>query len=668
MQNFTTFITYLVITTVLWLSSILPTVSSKPIRTVIDNERGLYYVFPHDKDWTKVGAYIGLPHYNDIFSAMNPEAIKGIHGRFQHFHSLDEDDYVYFPYAELKRYELDELAQRRPPLWITATYQGKKKPVIFEWQSKEKAQAVNIGDRRYIDFFIKNYVRNRLQKGSYQNLWVGLDNCAFIYNLYGVFDDKNNYTNKIKWDKPFPQNDREFVQAVQYFFKRLKELAPDIKTICNEGSISDENQYPEIFAHTDGVLLENFLGEIYDSDSDLTRLRTYHSYRRMKNFSANKVQIYQPNTRNKDELIRNMYVAYLIFAGENRFYSGDDGHSLEIDPKRYAKIKNLLGNSVTPPQDKQELGKSEGYRLYWRFFEGGIAFFNLTGRTQMINLKPSQEYFDENGNSIKNISIKDKEAKYVLFTTGNRTAKPLFYPIRATTVADSVFVNISTTTPDASIRYTLDGSEPSQKSLLYTAPIKLTKSTVLKAKAFGSNLQESFVSTTFYSITDKQPSVEFYLSRNIGSEFLKADYPLVSLSHLSAKPITVNYSVTGGTATSNEDYKLLSGTLTFLPGEKYKYFSIDIRNDRKIEKNETIKVSLLSSKNAELGNHNVYTYTIQDNDKPSFYKTELITKNITQYCSYKNFFWANSWGNRTNVCKCWVSFLNPTYVLSYFYA
>ncbi|GAA6617025.1 chitobiase/beta-hexosaminidase C-terminal domain-containing protein [Scytonema sp. NUACC26] len=625
MQNLALFIGTIAITTALWLSSMLPTVSSKTVRTVIDNERGLYYVFPHDKDWKKVGAYIGLPHYEDIFSAMNPEAIKGIHGRFQHFHPQDEKDYVYFPYAELKKYELDELAQRRPPLWITATYQGKKRPVIFEWQSKEKAQAVNIGDQRYIDFFIKNYVRDRLQKGSYQNLWVGLDNCAFIYNLYGVFDDKNNYNNKIKWDRPFPQNDKEFIQAVEYFFKRLKETSPDIKIICNEGSIYDESLYKEIFAHTDGVLLEDFLGEVYNSDSALTRLRTYRSYQRMQNFSANKLQIYQPNTRNKDELIHNMYLAYLIFGGKNRFYSGDDGHSLEIDPKRYAKIKNLLGDSITPAQDKQEFGKSEGYRLYWRFFEGGVAYFNLTGKTQAINLNQGKKYFDEYSNSIKQVSIKDKEAKYILFSSENRTAKPIFYPIRAITVAGSVSVEIGTMTPNASIRYTLDGSDPNQNSLLYTKPIKLTKSTVVKAKAFGSNLQESFVSTTFYSITDKQPSVEFHLSSNSSSEFLKADYPLVSLSHISAKPITVNYSVIGGTATSNEDYKLLSGSLIFLPGEKYKYFSIDIRDDKKFEKDESIEVSLSQPKNAYLGYKKVYRYTIQDNDKHSFSKSKLLT-------------------------------------------
>jgi hypothetical protein len=617
MQNLTLFVETIAITTVLWLSSTLPTVPSKIVRTVINNERGFYYVYPHDKDWSKVGAYIGLAHYDDIFSAMNPEAIKGIQGRFQHFHPKDETEHAYFPYTELKRYELDELSQRRPPLWITATFQGKRRPVIFEWLSKEKAQAVNIRDQRYIDFFIKNYVRNNLQKRSYQNLWVGLDNCAFIYNLYGVVDNKNKYTNKIKWDKPFPQNDREFVRAVQYFFKRLKELAPDIKTICNEGSLSDESQYQEIFAHTDGVILEDFLGEIYNSDSDYARLKIYRSYSRVQNFVANKVQIYQPNTQNKNELIRNMYLAYLIFGGKNRFYSGDDGRSVEIDPKRYANIKNLLGDPVTVAQDKQEIGKGEGYRLYWRLFEGGIVYFNLTGKTQLINLNLGRIFFDEHGNSIKQFSIKDKEAKYILFSSRNRAAKPIFYPVRTTTVADSVSVDISTKTPNASIRYTLDGREPNQNSSLYTKPIKLTKSTVVKAKAFDSNLQESFVSTTFYSITDKQPSIEFHLSSNSGSEFLKADYPLVSLSHISAKPITVNYSVTGGSATRNEDYKLVSGSLTFLPGEKYKYFSIDIKNDKRNEKNETINLVLSKPKNAYLGKQNTYTYTIQDNDRNS---------------------------------------------------
>jgi hypothetical protein len=145
--------------------------SALTTRKVINNERGFYYVFPYNDEWSKVGAYIGLAHY-DSFEAMNQEAIRGIQGRFQHFHSQDENKYAYFPYAELKEYETDELNQNHPPLWVTAKYKNQKKPVIFEWLSKEKAQGVNFADERYINFFVKKYVRNKLQKNSYQNIWL----------------------------------------------------------------------------------------------------------------------------------------------------------------------------------------------------------------------------------------------------------------------------------------------------------------------------------------------------------------------------------------------------------------------------------------------------------------------------------------------------------------
>ena len=453
-------------------------------RTVINNERGFYYVFPFDDDWSKVGAYIGLAHY-DTFDSMNAEAIKGIHGRFQHFFPEDENKYAYFPYAELKQYETDELAKNHLPLWITAIYKNQKRPVIFEWLSKEKAQVVNFADERYINFFIKKYIRNKLQKNSYQQLWLGLDNCAFNYGLYGVFDEQGNFVNNVKWERPFPQNNQEFLQSIKHFFQRIKELSPDIKIICNEGSIADESQYSQVFAHTDGVVLEDFLGDIYNRDGNHARLNTYKVYLRMKNFATNKVQIYQPHTHNRDELIHNMYLGYLIFGGNNRFLSMDNDQNREIDPKRYAEIKNALGAPTAPATDQQEKGKSEGYRLYLRSYEGGIVYFNLTGKTQTINLKSGTKYFDEHGNPVTRIMIKDKEAKYVVFTPEVRAEKPIISPVKAGNVTGSFVVTLRTITPNATIRYTLDHSDPNQNSPIYSSPIQLTKSAVVKAKVFS---------------------------------------------------------------------------------------------------------------------------------------------------------------------------------------
>jgi hypothetical protein len=79
--------------------------------------------------------------------------------------------------------------------------------------------------------------------------------------------------------------------------------------------------------------------------------------------------------------------------------------------------------------------------------------------------------------------------------------------------------------------------------------------------------------------------------------------------------VTVNYAVTGGTASGGGvDYTLAGGTLTFNPGDITKNISITIVNDALDENDETIVVTLSSPSNATLGTNTVHTYTILDND------------------------------------------------------
>jgi len=57
---------------------------------------------------------------------------------------------------------------------------------------------------------------------------------------------------------------------------------------------------------------------------------------------------------------------------------------------------------------------------------------------------------------------------------------------------------LSTPTPGASIRYTTDGIEPTVSSQLYTTPIPITVSTMVKAKAMKNNWNPSSTSTANY--------------------------------------------------------------------------------------------------------------------------------------------------------------------------
>jgi len=61
-------------------------------------------------------------------------------------------------------------------------------------------------------------------------------------------------------------------------------------------------------------------------------------------------------------------------------------------------------------------------------------------------------------------------------------------------------VILNTTTNGATIRYTLDGSTPTETSLIYNSPIIITESLTLKAKAFKLGYTPSSVSTYEYQV------------------------------------------------------------------------------------------------------------------------------------------------------------------------
>ena len=56
-------------------------------------------------------------------------------------------------------------------------------------------------------------------------------------------------------------------------------------------------------------------------------------------------------------------------------------------------------------------------------------------------------------------------------------------------------IEMNTLYPGLEIRYTTDGSEPTEKSSLYTDPINFTSGTVIKASAYNSVSRGSRVST-----------------------------------------------------------------------------------------------------------------------------------------------------------------------------
>ena len=83
-----------------------------------------------------------------------------------------------------------------------------------------------------------------------------------------------------------------------------------------------------------------------------------------------------------------------------------------------------------------------------------------------------------------------------LLTTVPSVIAPTFSPAEGL-YTSAQNVTISTTTPGATIYYTLDGTDPTTSSSVYSSPINVSSTTTIKAMAVASGNQSSIVSATY---------------------------------------------------------------------------------------------------------------------------------------------------------------------------
>ena len=120
-----------------------------------------------------------------------------------------------------------------------------------------------------------------------------------------------------------------------------------------------------------------------------------------------------------------------------------------------------------------------------------------------------------------------------------------------------------------------------------------------------------------YTITDDDdaPVVEFNTPTSSNLESVSSKAITVDLSAASSQNVTVDYVVTGTATGSGTDYTLANGTLTINAATTSGTITIgSIVDDSLDEPHETVIVTLSNPSNATLGNNNVHTYTITDND------------------------------------------------------
>ena len=148
----------------------------------------------------------------------------------------------------------------------------------------------------------------------------------------------------------------------------------------------------------------------------------------------------------------------------------DGGRTLKVtadNPGRNRYISRVLlnGEEITAP-----------YVTYSQLMGGGELHFELSRRPAAC-AAPEQD------------TASASTAPYSM-TSGRFVSLP-YTTAQVNLFVDNVDIDLGTATPDAEIRYTTDGSEPDAGSRLYTEPVRIDKSAVLKVRAFKDGFEPS---------------------------------------------------------------------------------------------------------------------------------------------------------------------------------
>src|SRR6266536_1103377 len=209
------------------------------------------------------------------------------------------------------------------------------------------------------------------------------------------------------------------------------------------------------------------------------------------------------------------------------------------------------------------------------------------------------------------------------------TTNATFTVSLSTASTETVTVNFATATGSA----TAPSDYTAQSGTLTFAPGETSKPIVGQVNGDTTDEVDENFTVTLSSATnariataagtgtilndDTAPTVFFVAPSSSGSESTTTVNLPVSLAAASGRTVTVDYAVTGGTATGGGgDYTRANGTLTFPPGAITQNISIAVVNDTLHENDETIEVTLSNPTNATLGATTIHTYTILDNDNP----------------------------------------------------
>ena len=206
----------------------------------------------------------------------------------------------------------------------------------------------------------------------------------------------------------------------------------------------------------------------------------------------------------------------------------------------------LYCNTTSSSGNNNNMRVGTGTRNLFLLHENNLLKTNDDITTRYIGVYNAADWrgYTSVGSNIASTRI----AFYKYNANVNAVATPIFLPV-AGTYNGTQNITISCPTEDATIRYTLDGTDPTDASTEYTAAIEISANTTIKAKAWKDGLTASEIATAEYVITNYTP-----LDAPTFSPVAGTYTGVQQITILAAEGATIRYTLDGTdpTETSTE--------------------------------------------------------------------------------------------------------------------